>query len=131
MIHPIKSFSRKRVASLAVSKMLRVCQPHTKIYIYRNNVRLSHAPLGCNENNLAIKVIKFTVTDVVIVMFSEKYVVCRFEPSSIDNPSLYGQSPLFIFIPKPPRLARLFQQYCRNEIPDKHKNRFIHFKYLN
>ena len=50
--------------------------------------------------------------------------------SSIDTPPLYGHpSPFYIF-PNPLLLARLFRQYCPNEIPDKHKNKLMWQSYF-
>ena len=46
------------------------------------------------------------------------FIVCRtFEP--------YMAIPPFYLFSEPPLLARLFQQYCPNEILDKHKNKLM------
>ena len=46
------------------------------------------------------------------------------------SPLPYGHLPVFIFFPKPPFFARLFQQYCPNEIRDRHKSKLTWQSYL-
>ena len=50
-------------------------------------------------------------------------------PSSTGNPPIWP-SLFFIFFPNPLLLARVFQRYLPNEIPDKHKNELIQQSYF-
>ena len=68
------------------------------------------------QNSFKLFLSLFTVTVII---------VCRsFEPPFYRQPPIWP-SPLFIFFPNTPFLARPFRQYRPNEIPDKHENKIM------